>query len=57
MAFSQSRYRQAPYGWDMDIVFIALIAAFFAVSIGYVAACERLMRRGRPSGRPGEEFP
>jgi len=28
----------------MDIVFIALTLAFFVVSIGYVAACERLMK-------------
>ncbi len=59
-AFSHSPYRPAPYGWDMDIVFLALTAAFFGVSIGYVAACERLMTsRSRPSGRPaiqsGEE--
>jgi len=28
----------------MDIVFVALTLAFFAVSLGYVAACERLMK-------------
>ncbi len=27
-----------------DIVFIALSILFFAVSIGYVAACDRLMK-------------
>ena len=27
-----------------DLVFVALSLLFFAVSIGYVAACERLMK-------------
>jgi hypothetical protein len=28
----------------LDIVFVVLSIAFFAVSIGYVAACDRLMK-------------
>jgi hypothetical protein len=28
----------------LDIVFILLTLVFFAVSIGYVAACDRLMK-------------
>jgi hypothetical protein len=28
----------------LDIVFVLLTLAFFAVSIGYVAACDRLMK-------------
>lgn len=28
----------------LDVVFVALTLVFFAVSIGYVAACERLMK-------------
>jgi hypothetical protein len=28
----------------LDIAFILLSIAFFAVSIGYVAACDRLMK-------------
>jgi hypothetical protein len=47
--FSRSAYRDAPYGGDMDIVFVVLTVAFFAVSVGYVAACDRLMK---PGGRP-----
>jgi hypothetical protein len=27
-----------------DLVFVAVSVLFFAVSIGYVAACERLMK-------------
>lgn len=28
----------------LDVIFIALTVAFFAISIGYVAACDRLMK-------------
>jgi hypothetical protein len=28
----------------LDIVFILLTLVFFAISIGYVAACDRLMK-------------
>jgi hypothetical protein len=42
--FSQSAYRNAPYGWNMDIVVAAITIAFFAVSVGYVAACDQLMK-------------
>jgi len=28
----------------LDIVFVLLTLAFFAVSLGYVAACDRLMK-------------
>lgn len=28
----------------LDIMFVAVTIAFFAVGIGYVAACDRLMR-------------
>jgi hypothetical protein len=28
----------------LDIIFIALTIVFFAVSIGYVAGCDRLMK-------------
>ena len=28
----------------LDVVFIAVTIAFFIVSIGYVAACDRLMK-------------
>jgi hypothetical protein len=28
----------------LDIIFIALLIGFFLVSIGYVAACDRLMK-------------
>jgi hypothetical protein len=28
----------------LDLVFIVLSIAFFVVSLGYVAACERLMK-------------
>jgi len=28
----------------LDLVFLVLIVVFFAVSIGYVALCERLMK-------------
>jgi hypothetical protein len=31
-------------GFVLDIVFVVLSIAFFAVSIGYVAACDRLMK-------------
>jgi hypothetical protein len=42
--FSQSSYCDASYGSDMDIFFLALTLTFFAVSVGYVAACDRLMK-------------
>jgi len=28
----------------LDLVFVGLTVLFFAVSVGYVAACERLMK-------------
>jgi hypothetical protein len=28
----------------LDIIFITVTIAFFAISIGYVAACDRLMK-------------
>jgi hypothetical protein len=28
----------------LDAIFVALMIVFFAASIGYVAACERLMK-------------
>lgn len=28
----------------LDIIFLAVTVAFFVVSIGYVAACDRLMK-------------
>ena len=28
----------------LDIIFVAITIAFFAVSAGYVAACDRLMK-------------
>jgi succinate-acetate transporter protein len=28
----------------LDLVFVSLTVLFFAVSVGYVAACERLMK-------------
>ena len=30
----------------LDLTFIVLTIVFFAVSIGYVAACDRLMKGG-----------
>ena len=29
---------------ELDLIFILLSIAFFVVSLGYVAACERLMK-------------
>ena len=35
----------------LDVIFIATTLAFFALSLGYVALCDRLMNeRPRPSG-------
>ena len=35
----------------LDVIFIAVTLAFFALSVGYVALCDRLMRkRPRPGG-------
>jgi len=34
----------------LDIVFVAVSILFFVVSIGYVAACDRLMRSAGPKG-------
>ena len=31
-------------GTVLDIIFVTLSILFFAVSIGYVAACDRLMK-------------
>jgi hypothetical protein len=32
-------------GWDVqDVIFVALSIVFFVVGIGYVAACDRLMK-------------
>jgi hypothetical protein len=28
----------------LDLIFVAITIVFFAVSIGYVAACDRLMK-------------
>jgi hypothetical protein len=28
----------------LDIIFVTVTIAFFAISIGYVAACDRLMK-------------
>jgi len=33
--------RQAPV---LDLIFVAVTILFFVVSIGYVAACDRLMK-------------
>jgi hypothetical protein len=30
----------------LDIAFIAVSIGFFVISIGYVAVCDRLMKRG-----------
>jgi len=30
----------------LDLVFVGVSILFFAVSVGYVTACDRLMRRG-----------
>jgi hypothetical protein len=30
----------------LDLIFVALSIGFFVVSIGFVAACDRLMKRG-----------
>jgi hypothetical protein len=31
-------------GFVLDLVFVALVMAFFVVSAGYVVACDRLMK-------------
>jgi hypothetical protein len=48
MAVSKASMRTA--GWSirrcmvLDLVFVGVPVLFFVVSIGYVAACERLMK-------------
>jgi hypothetical protein len=45
--FATSPIRQLPQGRQdnvFDFIFIALSILFFAVSIGYVAVCDRLMK-------------
>ncbi|HZM32254.1 MAG TPA: hypothetical protein VFB77_17280 [Acidimicrobiales bacterium] len=36
-----------------DLIFVAVVVAFFAVTVAYVRGCERIVGRDEVAGAPG----
>ena len=36
-----------------DLIFVAVVVAFFAVTVAYVRGCERIVGRDEAAGTPG----
>ena len=38
-----------------DLIFVAVVVAFFAVTVAYVRGCERIVGRDEAAGTPGSD--